>query len=303
MVLTLEVVDGVHFIECPHRSYFVSSCLIESESITLIDAGRTESPEETIYPYIKSMGRERSEISHLILTHAHWDHCAGATQIRKDTGCRIGVHNLEAPFLKDQKLVSKVLSERFPSLHFNEMSDFVGLNPDFVFRGGELLNLDGIILKVIFAPGHSQGSCCILIDSNNVCVAGDSAQGMGEERPLIFHNINDYIDSMKRLSLEQIEVLLNGHPFPPFKKGVLRKEEVNEHFRTSWVCAKRLIDGVNKILTNSEKLMSVIEISQSLKDSRPITIGCILEELERRGKAKRSMGENGNYLWINAQKG
>jgi glyoxylase-like metal-dependent hydrolase (beta-lactamase superfamily II) len=303
VVLTLEVVDGVHFIECPHRSYFVSSCLIESEGIILIDAGRTESPKDAIYPYIKSMGREPSEISHLVLTHAHWDHCAGATQIRKDTGCRIGVHDLEAPFLKDQKLVSKVLSERFPSLHFNEMTDFVGLNPDFIFRGGELLDFDGIILKVIFTPGHSQGSCCILIDSNNVCIAGDSAQGMGEERPLIFHNITDYIDSMRSLSLEKIEVLLNGHPFPPFKKGVLRKAEVYEHFRNSQICAEKLIDGVIEVLTTSEKLMSVSEISQSLKDSRPITIGCILEDLERRGEAKRSIGENGYYLWINAQKG
>ena len=90
----MKVIDGVHFIECPHRNYFVSSCLIESEGIILIDAGRAESPEDKIYPYMKSIGRNPSEISHLVLTHAHWDHCAGATRIKKDTDCRVGIHAL-----------------------------------------------------------------------------------------------------------------------------------------------------------------------------------------------------------------
>ena len=108
----LEIEGGIHLIKCPWSTYFVSSCLLLGESIVLVDAGTQDSPEEAIYPYIRSIGRDPSEISHIILTHAHFDHCGGASIIKRDTGCKVLVHKFGRPYLEDAALIDRELHER-----------------------------------------------------------------------------------------------------------------------------------------------------------------------------------------------
>ena len=112
----MEIADGIHLIRNPHRSYFVSSCLFVGDGLTLVDAGRSESPEESIYPYIRRLGREPSEISLVVLTHAHWDHCGGLARIVRDTGCDVAVHRLGRAYLVDPGLSGREREERFPGV-------------------------------------------------------------------------------------------------------------------------------------------------------------------------------------------
>jgi hydroxyacylglutathione hydrolase len=73
---------------------FVYSYILCHKSIILIDTG-VSGCEEKIFGIIKSIGRDPSEITTIVLTHSHPDHIGAARTIRERTGCCIAAHPAE----------------------------------------------------------------------------------------------------------------------------------------------------------------------------------------------------------------
>jgi glyoxylase-like metal-dependent hydrolase (beta-lactamase superfamily II) len=292
----LEIADGIHLIKNPHSTYFVSSVLITGKTLTLVDAGRVESPDNSIYPAIKALGREPQEISLLVLTHSHWDHSAGAAQIKRETGCKLAVHSNGEAYLKDPETVARELAGRFPGIPPGNMADLDAVTPEILFAHGSTIPLDDRELKIVHTPGHSACSSCIVEPDLGIYIAGDSIQGRGEGRPLIFHDTIDYIASMKRLRGETIETLVNGHPFPPSGKGVLRGEKATMHVEESIKAVEVLTATVLETLKESDSPVTIMEIHETAGASQTYTIGCILESLAARGKASRET-DGGRTVW------
>ena len=292
----MEIADGIHLIENPHSTYFVSSVLITGETLTLIDAGRVESPDNSIYPTIRALGRDPSEISLLVLTHSHWDHSAGAAQIKKETGCNVAVHSEGEAYLSDPETVARNLTERFPGIPPGNMAELDAVEPEIVFSEGSTIALDGRELKVAHTPGHSAGSCCIIEPDLGLYISGDSIQGRGEGRPLLFHDADAYVESMKRLLGEPIKAIVNGHPFPPSGEGVIRGKAVKVQLEESIKAVEELRETVSEALRGSEGALSVLQIHEATGASRPYAIGCILESLEAEGKVTRET-TGGKLLW------
>ena len=291
-----EVAKGIRLVKCPWGNYFVSSCIIVGESITLIDAGTGESPGVAIYPYLRSIGREPSEISWVLLTHAHFDHCGGAVSVKRDTGCKVGVHELGKPFLEDAGLIDRQLHERFPSLFPEKEPSFDSAKADMVFKNGDKIDLDGRQLRVLHTPGHSACSSCLIDEEQGVYISGDSIQGRGGRRPLVLHSSNQYLESMRRLMEEPIQVLVTGHPFPPYNEAVLRGEKARRHVYESLKAMEELNTLVWNVLVATGKPMGLGQLHERLGVSQPVTIGCILEALEKDGKVKKIRAEEGE-LW------
>jgi glyoxylase-like metal-dependent hydrolase (beta-lactamase superfamily II) len=295
----LEIEDGIHLIKNPHNTYFVSSVLISGDSLTLIDAGRAESPNTSIYPAIKALGRNPKEISLIILTHAHWDHCAGAAQIIRDTGCDIAVHRNGEEYLREPESVVKELHRRFPGIPTGNMGKLDPIESMTMITDGYIFDLDERELKIIHTPGHSSCSCCIVEPDIGLYISGDSIQGRGENRPLLFHNVRDYIESMNDLLDEPIKAMVNGHPFPPSNSGLVRGDKVIIQVKESIKAVEQLVNQVLVVLKNAKKPLSILEIYEEVKASRPFTIGCVLEALELESKATREkLGEQ--ILWRKA---
>lgn len=283
----MEVAEGIHLVKCPWSTYFVSSCLIVDNNITVIDAGTRESPEIAIYPYLRSLGREPSEISHVLLTHAHHDHCGGVAPIKRETGCKVGVHELGKPYLEDPGLVDRQLRGRFPTLFDDGMADFDPVEVDIPFRDGDAIDLGGRVLRVLHVPGHSVCSSCLVDEEQGVYICGDSVQGWGDRRPLLFHSSTEYLESMRRLLGEPIKIMVNGHPFPPFSRAILKDHEGIEHVRRSLRGVEELRKLVLDILEAAAEPMTIRKLHERAGVSSPVTIGCILEALGREGKAEK----------------
>ncbi|MEM2110554.1 MAG: MBL fold metallo-hydrolase [Candidatus Bathyarchaeia archaeon] len=253
----MKIANGIHVVECPFIvTETTTSCAIVDKSIALIDAGLSESPEKAIYPYIRKIGREPSEISLIILTHAHFDHCAGVARIKKDTGCKVCVHESGKQYLEDPRLMLKHLRERFPITYteWEWIPDFEPTQADFVFKDGDKLYFDGHELRALHVPGHSQDSSCIIEEEQGVYISGDSVQGKGEKRPLLFQSSTEYVKSMQRLLNESMQVLVTGHPFPPFNKTVLTEKESREYVKHSLKGIEELRNSVESILKKPRNL-------------------------------------------------
>jgi len=292
----MEVARGIHLIKCPWSTYFVSSCMIIGDAITLVDVGTADSPEAAIYPYLKSIGREPSEISHIILTHAHFDHCGGVASIKKETDCKVYVYKLGKPYLEDAGLINRELHNRFPALYPEKKPDFDSVKADVTFEDGDLLDLGGRQIRVLHTPGHSPCSSCLIDEEQGVYISGDSIQGRGERRPLLFYSSKEYVESMRRLLKESVKILITGHPFPPFNEAVLKGEDAVKHIHESSRGIEDLKDLVWRVIKGSEKPLNIKQIYDKIGLSQPVTIGCILEEFEKEKKIER-IKVAGDYLW------
>ncbi|UCF98514.1 MAG: MBL fold metallo-hydrolase [Spirochaetaceae bacterium] len=85
------VAEDVHQIRSGYHGIYTAVYLITGETLTLIDTGETATWSERILPYIRSIGREPSEVKRIIHTHGHDDHIHGDLQIREQRVAEHGV--------------------------------------------------------------------------------------------------------------------------------------------------------------------------------------------------------------------
>ena len=130
-----------------------ANCYVVSNNghALIIDPG---SKGRSVQKYVEE---EQLKIDAIILTHGHFDHCAGADYFVKLYQCPLYIHPDDARMLQD------------PDLNFS--ADFapliVAAKPQLLKRGKQMIG--DFSVEVIDAPGHSEGSCLILIEDCMFC--------------------------------------------------------------------------------------------------------------------------------------
>lgn len=121
----------------------------------LIDA-----PYES-YPLIIQALRDKDLfLSHLLLTHSHWDHIADAYLFKKAfPEIKIAIHERDAPNLENPG------SDGLPG-----MVAFVGVMPDLYLKEGDTLGP----FQVIETPGHTPGGVCFYDPKTQTLFSGDT---------------------------------------------------------------------------------------------------------------------------------
>ena len=281
----MRVLGEYHHIECPFSrpGYFTGVAAILGDTITLVDAGTAAAPEEAILPYLKGVHRKADQISSIVLTHGHGDHFDGVPFLVKASGAKVYVHELEKPAVLDLAARTSFDPSRIEAV-----------------KHGDVLKLSGREMEVFHTPGHTSGSICLIDRHLGLCITGDSVQGLGEGRPLLFYSSVAYTDSMRRLSLEPIKLFVMGHPFPPFGQGVIRGSEVKAILQDSMKAVDSLKDSIARVLKVAGRPLSIDEISGKLPEYRKQSIGLVLEELSEDGKVRR-LGKGNELLWLSRQ--
>lgn len=92
-------------------------------------------------------------ITHILLTHTHFDHANGAASLSKKTGAAIYVHASEAGAINSSKLST--------------------------FKDDDKISIGKIEILCLHTPGHTPGSACFIADG--VIFTGDTlfADGIG----------------------------------------------------------------------------------------------------------------------------
>lgn len=95
-------------------------------------------------------------LKYIVNTHAHADHTAENQAIRNATGAPVVMHRLDDEFSRTQE-----------SIEWNRKLGFdPPLPADICIEDGDELSLTNFKLRFIHTPGHTPGSCCILIGDN-----------------------------------------------------------------------------------------------------------------------------------------
>jgi glyoxylase-like metal-dependent hydrolase (beta-lactamase superfamily II) len=128
---------------------YVANCTKTKEAI-IIDPGLDYAAEaQPIFNYID---KERLKIKFIVNTHGHSDHVTGDGVMQKKYQVPICIHELDASFLE-------LIEQHDPS-------------KDVLLKDGDSVKFGDECLKVMYTPGHTMGSICLVGDT--VMFSGDT---------------------------------------------------------------------------------------------------------------------------------
>ena len=142
-------------------------------SLVLLDAGTRRAPK-AVLAGLAELGRQREDLTHLLLTHAHNDHAGGAKAIVEATGSAVWAHEREAVYLREGRMPTPDRSTRGGRLLARlPAGGFTPVDVDDTFTDGAVLPVGGG-LTVVHTPGHTPGHCSFLHATTGVLVTGDA---------------------------------------------------------------------------------------------------------------------------------
>ena len=161
----MEVADGIHKVDGIRVG---NAYLVEvGDGLLAVDTG-TPGSETHILRTIERLRRRPQDLRLIVLTHWHLDHMGSAAELRRLTGARVAIHELDAPILAGGPLPEK--GRRAMRL-IMRVFRVEPLTADLVLRDGDVV--DGF--RVLHVPGHTAGS--IAIHRDGVTFTGDALLG------------------------------------------------------------------------------------------------------------------------------
>jgi glyoxylase-like metal-dependent hydrolase (beta-lactamase superfamily II) len=174
---TVLLAPGVYRI--PTFGDFINSfALVDDDGqVTLVDCGLARAPRR-IVEALASIGRHPSDVTRILLTHAHSDHAGGAREMVARTGIPgVDVHADDVEYLAAGhnapagpstagRLLSRTSSARFDPVAVGE-----------VLSDGQVLDIAGG-LRIVHTPGHTPGHVSLLHEDSGVLITGDAIFNM-----------------------------------------------------------------------------------------------------------------------------
>ena len=148
-----------------------------SEGLILIDCGLPEVSLPIINENLEYWGLEKEPITHVIITHAHVDHCGNA-KYYQEKGAQIIVGEGDVDYLCKAGGFNRFHDTRFEQGTYHI---FPAFTPDIAIDEDKELLLNGLKFKFITIPGHTVGSLAIYLemDEKRILFTGDSIYPMG----------------------------------------------------------------------------------------------------------------------------
>jgi glyoxylase-like metal-dependent hydrolase (beta-lactamase superfamily II) len=157
------------------RAGMANAYLIASETgLILVDAG-SPGQEGVILAQMQSL--KRSDLRLIFITHAHYDHYGSAAAIRRVTGAPVAIHPADAAAIALGKTHlgyvrgwGRLVRIILPLAEY--ISRVEPLMANLLLQEGADLGEFGLPARVLHTPGHTPGSCTLLVDGQ-LAFAGD----------------------------------------------------------------------------------------------------------------------------------
>lgn len=213
-----EVVAGLH--QFTHNG--INAFLIDDgdDGLTMVDAGLTKHADALVAD-IRSVGREPSDLTRILITHAHPDHLGSARHLSGGT-VPVGLHSADGDIARagiihqtmkaGPGLLNGIL---FRVLIGSKSAEFPAFEPDYALSDGQVIDVAGG-LEVIHTPGHTAGHVSLLWKRDRgLLIAGDVAGNLfGLNYMLGYDNIDTGRASLAKLAGREFEVAVFGHGRP-----------------------------------------------------------------------------------------
>ena len=120
-------------------------------------------PGEEADRLLEAIAALELEVAAILLTHTHFDHVGAVAPVARATGAEVWCPEIEAPVLAD-------IMRYVPWAGFGPYESY---DADHTVAGGEMLQLAGLDIEVLFTPGHSPGHVTYWVRDEQVAFPGD----------------------------------------------------------------------------------------------------------------------------------
>lgn len=158
------------------RLRWSNAFLILGKKLILVDTGCPED-EKTILKSIANADRQIKDLSLILHTHIHMDHCGSTAALKQKSDALVAIHRSEAQIFLDRKNAPIIPINFLGKLLMPTFKD--GYDPteiDMLIDDEMDLHPYGIDGKTITTPGHTPGSISVLLD-NGEAIVGDLIGG------------------------------------------------------------------------------------------------------------------------------
>lgn len=164
-------------------------------------------PQSDLTPILEALNQFDFEVTHLLITHSHFDHIAGVPGLMKALPTpKLYIHPKDSSRLDSLQLDSKRIS---------------------LLQQGEKIRVGALSVDVMHTPGHSAGECCYFVDGKvPYLFTGDTVFIRDCGRTDLDSGSNDdMFESLQKIrQLPENTVLLPGHHYQKECATVLGRE-------------------------------------------------------------------------------
>lgn len=169
----VELAPGVYRIPTAPADLVNSYAFRDDDGqVTLVDCGLKRAPAK-IVAALHSIHSDPSEVTRIVMTHAHADHAGGLASMRARSGAEVAAHEREAPYLRQGRVPARDSQVRGGRLFTRASGGFSPTDVTEEFSDGDVLKVAGG-LRVVHTPGHSPGHVSLLHEPTRVLVTGDA---------------------------------------------------------------------------------------------------------------------------------
>jgi hydroxyacylglutathione hydrolase len=129
----------------------------DSDKAVVVDPGEEG---DRLLGYLREEGLT---VEAILLTHTHFDHVGAVAQLARETGAPVYCPEQEA----------EVLANINDYVRFPGFGPFEAYDADVLVNGGDVLELAGLTIDVLFVPGHSPGHVAYSVAAHGALFSGD----------------------------------------------------------------------------------------------------------------------------------
>jgi glyoxylase-like metal-dependent hydrolase (beta-lactamase superfamily II) len=284
--------------------------LFRGRELALVDTGLVGTPTEAVFPYLQGLGLAPTDLSWVIVTHAHADHFGGNEEIQKACGgrARFAGHQLDRTWIEDPPRYTRQSMAHLIDLGLMSADELAtsiaasgqGVTLDSAWQGGEVLDLgDGLQLEIVFAPAHTAGNVCVLDRKHRVLVQGETICGVGQfdvNGKLLtvpyYEDLATYLRTMASVAGLRFDTFVPSH------LPIMSRDQARQFFSDSLDFALRFEGEIAGRLQSQAKPVRPIELWRSLDGlwgvhAADLGLYMLLEQtltgMLRRGQARGSL--------------
>lgn len=201
-----QILPGLYQIS----SMGINVFLIDSEELILVDVG-TPNNTKAIQEAVQAIGRQITDIRHILVTHCHRDHAGNLAAVKQITGAPAYMHPIAAAAVRAGKtrwdyatpppnLFNKIV---FHTITFR-LAHGAGIEPaavEYEIQDGEVIPIAGGI-RAIHVPGHSGGQLAFLWEKNGgVLFAAEAAfYAFGLVHAYVYEDFEEMMRSLAKIA-------------------------------------------------------------------------------------------------------